>query len=90
MSSETLDSQIAESLVKSMSTWAQEQMQVSQDTPEKKSVPMLTGRQIAFMMLALVQDQRHSEVRNWHERLELFNDNLNKFDDAAVPCSIFQ
>ena len=46
----------------------QEKHEFAKKIQEPKNLPMLTGRQITFM-IRLFQDQRRTRWSHWHERL---------------------
>ena len=60
-------------------------MQVAKELEEKKNLPLLTGRQIAFMICAFFEiNNVHGRAMSMNDLLniEVVNDILKKFDQA--------
>ena len=71
MSFDTLQSQIANGLMKIMNLECKRKVQVAQELQEKKNLPMLTGRQFAFMINV------HFKINDVQMRIMSMNDLLN-------------
>ena len=68
-------------------------LQLAEELQEKKKLPMLTGKQVAFTIHAFVETkdvQRRVTGMNDLLNFGLVNDNVKKFDDAweRIPMAL--
>ena len=84
MSFATLDFKIAKGLVKIMNPKFKRKIQLAEEIPEKKNLPMWTGRQIALMIYRFKINDVQRRVPGMNDLLdiELLNDSLKTLDEA--------